>query len=187
MARSISTATAADLPNTKCNIIDGTADTVYCAVGQTEPECETTDIDALSGNKVGGTGHGIADRLNAEPTTGCSKDGDSVDDFDEVFAPNSTALSQYIVVCPESPRVIIVPIVTLNGDPVKTVTIQGWALAYLNGYRCVGDANLHRRRGTGKSISPWLTPSTPRPPASSEHSTHCRTWPSAASSSNDSS
>ena len=129
------------------NIIDGTADTVYCAVGQTEPACETTDIDALSGNKVGGTGHGIEDRLAAEATPGCSKDGDAIDDFDEVFAPNSTALAQYIVVCPESPRVIIVPIVTLNGDPVKTVTIQGWALAYLNGYTCVGDATCHGAKG----------------------------------------
>jgi len=119
------------------NIIDGTADTVYCAVGQTDPSCETTDIDALSGNKVGGTGHGIDERLAAEATPGCTKDGDDVDNFNEVFAPNTTALSQYIVVCPESPRVIIVPIVTLNGDPIKSVTIQGWALAYLNGYKCV--------------------------------------------------
>jgi hypothetical protein len=60
-----------------------------------------------------------------------------VDDFDEVFAPNPSGPSDYIVICPESPRVIIVPIVTLNGDPVKTVTIQGWALAYHNGYSCV--------------------------------------------------
>ena len=127
----------------KSNIIDGTADTVYCAVGQTDPSCETTIIDALPGNKVGGTGQGIAERLAAEPTTGCSKDGNNVDNFDEVFAPNPTALAQYIVVCPDSPRVIIVPIVTLNGDPIKTVTIQGWALAYLNGFKCVGDATCN--------------------------------------------
>lgn len=127
----------------KSNIIDGTADTVYCAVGQTDPSCETTEIDALPGNKVGGTGQGIDERLAAEPTLGCSKDGNNVDNFDEVFAPNPTALAQYIVVCPDSPRVIIVPIVTLNGDPIKTVTIQGWALAYLNGYKCVGAANCN--------------------------------------------
>ena len=120
------------------NIVDGTADTVYCAAGQTDPACETTDVDALSGNKVGGTGQGIEERLAAEPTTGCSKDGDAVDDFDEVFAPNPSGPSDYVVICPESPRIIIVPIVTLNGDPVKTVTTQGWALAYLKGYSCVG-------------------------------------------------
>jgi hypothetical protein len=129
------------------NIIDGTADTVYCAVGQTEPSCETTDIDALPGNKVGGTGHGIDERLSAEPTPGCSNDGDAVDDFDDVFAPSSTPLSQYVVICPESPRVIIVPIVTLNGDPIKSVTIQGWALAYLDGYSCVGAASCAGGKG----------------------------------------
>jgi hypothetical protein len=129
------------------NIIDGNADTVYCAVGQTEPACETTDVDALSGNKVGGTGHGIDERLKAEPTAGCSKDGNNVDNFNEVFAPNPTGPSDYIVICPESPRVIIVPIVTLNGDPVKTVTIHGWALGYLNGYSCVGAASCTGAKG----------------------------------------
>ena len=129
------------------NIIDGTADTVYCAVGQTEPACETTEIDALSGNKVGGTGHGIDQRLAAEPTAGCSTDSDALDDFDEVFAPNPSGPSDYVVICPDSPRVIIVPIVTLNGDPVTTVTIQGWALAYLDAYDCVDDASCSGGKG----------------------------------------
>jgi hypothetical protein len=129
------------------NIIDGTAETGYCAVGQTDASCETTIIDALSGNKVGGTGHGIDDRLKAEPTAGCSKDGNATDDFAEVFSPNPSAVSQYIVVCPDSPRVIIVPIVTLNGDPIKNVTIQGWALAYLNGYKCAGATSCTGGKG----------------------------------------
>jgi len=129
------------------NIIDGTADTVYCAVGQTEPECETTNIDALSGNKVGGTGHGIDERLAAEATPGCNKDGDGVDDFDEVFTPDTSGVAEYTVTCPDSPRLIIVPIVTLNGDPVKTVTIQGWALAYLKSYSCVGAPSCTGAKG----------------------------------------
>jgi hypothetical protein len=129
------------------NIVDGTADTVYCSVGQTEPECETTDIDALDGNKVGGTGHGIDERLLAEATAGCSLDGDDVDDFNEVFTPNTSGVADYTVTCPDSPRLIIVPIVTLNGDPVKTVTLQGWALAYLESYSCVGAAQCTGAKG----------------------------------------
>src|SRR5439155_826956 len=49
------------------NINDGMAQTVYCAQGQTEPECQTSTVDALEGNKTGGTGHGIDQRLAAEP------------------------------------------------------------------------------------------------------------------------
>jgi hypothetical protein len=130
------------------NIVDGEAETTYCAVGQTEPECETTEVLALSGNKVGGTGQGITTRLSGEPTTGCSTDGDGTDDFGEVFVPNTSGSgSMYSVACPESPRLIIVPIVTLNGDPVKSVTIEGWALAYLDGYSCVGDGNCSGGKG----------------------------------------
>ncbi len=129
------------------NIIDGTADTVYCAEGQPEPECETSTVPALDGNKVGGTGHGIDERLLAEPTAGCNTNGSNTDDFGEVFGPDPTGVADYTVVCPDSPRLIIVPIVTLNGDPVKTVTIQGWALAYLNGYTCVDAVSCTGAKG----------------------------------------
>lgn len=128
------------------NIIDGTADTAYCAVGQPEPECQTSVVHALDGNKVGGTGQGIEDRFAEEPTPGCG-DGAGIDQFDEVFEPDTSGVADYIVVCPDSPRLIIVPIVTLNGDPVKTVTIQGWALAYLNGYTCVDAVNCTGAKG----------------------------------------
>jgi len=129
------------------NINDGTADTVYCAQGQTEPACQTSVVDALDGNKVGGTGHGINERLLAEPTPGCDKSGNGKDDFSEVFALNSSGIPKYTVNCPGSPRLIVVPIVTLNGSPVQTVTIKGWALAYLQGYSCVGAASCTSGKG----------------------------------------
>jgi Putative Flp pilus-assembly TadE/G-like len=121
------------------NIVDGQADTTYCSSGQTEPGCDTTEAYALSGNKVGGTGQGIDTRLQAEPTPGCDSNGNGTDDFDEVFTTNPAgSASTYSVSCADSPRLIIIPIVTLNGLPVQTVTIEGWALAYLKGYSCVG-------------------------------------------------
>jgi hypothetical protein len=126
------------------NIVDGSAETAYCSQGQPEPECEATQVDALSGNKVGGTGQGIATRLQSEPTSGCDDNGNGTDDFDEVFATNTSGSSAaYTVVCPDSPRLIIIPIVTLNGIPVQTVTIEGWALAYLGSYSCVGDSTCN--------------------------------------------
>ncbi len=128
------------------NIIDGEAETVYCSRGQTEPECETTEVNALTGNKVGGTAHGIDTRLLAEATPGCDINGNDIDDFGEVFTANTNGSgANFSVTCPGSPRLIIIPIVTLNGDPVKTVTIEGWALAYLNGYRCVGASNCNAK------------------------------------------
>jgi len=129
------------------NIVDGMADTVYCSQGQTEPECESTTIPALSGNKTGGTGHGIDDRLAAEPTAGCDDNGNGRDDFGEVLEPSTSGIAKYGVVCPDSPRLIIIPIVTLNGDPVKDVTIQGWALAYLESYSCVGATSCSGGKG----------------------------------------
>ena len=165
------------------NIIDGTADTVYCAVGQTDPACETTDIDALSGNKVGGTGHGIAARLAAEPTPGCSKDGNDVDDFNEVFAPNSTAVAQYIVVCPDEPARHHRPHRHSQRRPDQERDHPGLGAGLPERLQVCGCHELQRGRATGRSMSPWLTPSIPRPRASSEHSIPCRPWPSAASSS----
>ena len=128
-------------------IIDGMAKTVYCAQGQTDPNCQTSVVDALDGNKVGGTGHGIDQRLSAEPTPGCDKNGNGKDDFSEVFGLNPSGIPKYSVACPGSPRIIIVPIVTLNGSPVQTVTIKGWALAYLQSYSCVGGTNCTAGKG----------------------------------------
>jgi hypothetical protein len=117
------------------NIVDGAAATKYCSVGETDPACEAFQVDALSGNKVGGTDHAIEDRLLNEPT--CDADGDSKDDFEEVFvAGEGDAAASYAIACPQSPRVVFLPIVSLDGIPVHTVTIEGWALAYLNGYAC---------------------------------------------------
>ena len=131
----------------EARITDGLAKTVYCAEGQTDPECQTTIIDALDGNKVGGTGHGIDQRLAAEPSAGCDKNGNKKDDFSEVFGANGGGTPKYVVTCPASPRIIIVPIVTLNGSPVKTVTIKGWALAYLDSYGCVGATSCSGGKG----------------------------------------
>ena len=96
---------------------------------------------------MAGTGKGIEERLAAEATPGCGSDGNDIDDFDEVFTPETTGLADYIVICPDSPRLIIVPIVTLNGNPVQSVTIQGWALAYLDGYTCVGTGTCTGAKG----------------------------------------
>jgi hypothetical protein len=129
------------------NIVDGETINSYCVVSEPSPGCDTSYVDALDGNKVGGTGSGIDVLLSAEPTSGCSKDGDGMDDFDEVFAPNPGGAPTYVVTCPESPRLIIIPIVITNpkvvpGNPdvVHSVTITGWTLAYLKGYSCVGAA-----------------------------------------------
>jgi hypothetical protein len=119
------------------NIVDGEADTKYCSVGETDPACESFVVDALSGNKVGGTDHAINDRLLNEPT--CDANGNGIDDFGEVFVAGQNGIAQFAVACPQSPRHIIIPIVSLNGVPVQTVTIEGWALAYLDGYFCTSD------------------------------------------------
>ena len=127
------------------NIIDGTADTRYCSVGQADPDCESFVVDALPGNKVGGTDHAIEDRLLNEPT--CDSNANGRDDFGEVFVPGENGFAEYAIVCPQSPRYIIVPIVTPNEDPVKTVTIRGWAVAYLESYSCVGAVNCTGGKG----------------------------------------
>jgi len=118
------------------NIVDAAATTKYCSVGETDPTCESFVVNALSGNKVGGTDHAIDERLLNEPT--CDSTGNGIDDFGEVFVSGQNGVAQFAVACPQSPRHIIIPIVSLNGVPVQTVTIEGWALAYLNGYACVG-------------------------------------------------
>ena len=116
------------------NIVDGEANTKYCSVGETDPACESSVVDTLTGNKVGGTGHSIDERLLNEPT--CDANGNLKDDFAEVFVPGENGVANFAVACPQSPRLIFMPIVSLDGIPVHTVTIEGWALAYLDGYHC---------------------------------------------------
>jgi len=129
----------------EANIIDGTAATKYCSVGQTDPDCDTSVVDALPGNKVGGTDHAIDQRLLNEPK--CDANGNGIDDFSEVFVSGQNGFAHYAVVCPQSPRYIIIPIVTPDQTPVKTVTIKGWALAYLKSYSCVGAVNCTGGKG----------------------------------------
>ena len=126
-------------------IIDGTAATKYCSVGQTDPNCQSFVVDALPGNKVGGTDHAIDQRLLNEPK--CDKNGNRIDDFSEVFVAGQNGFAQFAIVCPQSPRYVIIPIVTPNQVPVKTVTIKGWAVAYLKSYSCVGAVNCTGGKG----------------------------------------
>jgi hypothetical protein len=65
----------------------------YCSVGETDPTCESFIVDALHGNKVGGTGHGIDARLLNEPT--CDTNGNGIDDFGEVFVPGQNGIAQF--------------------------------------------------------------------------------------------
>ena len=121
------------------NIIDGTTDTIYCAAGAfTDPCPGTTLVADLDGNKVGGTGQGIATRLATGPA--CDGNGNGTDDFDEVFQPDPSGINDFVVVCPDSPRAVIIPIVSISGTPVQDVTIVGWTLAYLSSYSCVSNA-----------------------------------------------
>lgn len=135
------------------NIIDGETLDSYCVVTEPSPECDTSVVPTLDGNKVGGTGHGIEERLAAEPTSGCG-DSSGIDQFDEVFTPNPAGTPTYLVSCPDSPRLIIIPIVitipqTNPGEPdvVHDITITGWTLAYLKDYDCVDALNCQSAKG----------------------------------------
>jgi hypothetical protein len=122
----------------KGNIIDGTTDTVYCIDGTFSPEppeCQSSVINVLAGNGVGPTGSGIAERQAAGPA--CDPDG--IDEFDDVFLFTG-GTPPYSVTCSTSPWLVVIPIVKEDQIPVQTVTIHGWALAYLKGYKCVSSA-----------------------------------------------
>lgn len=125
----------------KANIIDGTTNTRYCIAGDPSPGCVSavTVVDALTGNKVGPTDQGIDTRI-VDGGTPCDTDNSGKDDFDEIFQNNPSGGATYTVVC-ESPRLIIIPIVSYSSTPVQTVTIRGWSLAYLDTYWCVGNCN----------------------------------------------
>jgi len=121
------------------NIIDGLVETVYCADTPSGGPCNgTVMVHDLDGNKVGGTDQGITTRLAAEPTSGCG-DGSGIDQFNEVFALNPSPGPTYLVNCSDSPRLMIIPIVSLTGIPVQQVKIEGWTLAYFESYSCVSN------------------------------------------------
>lgn len=126
----------------KANIIDGTTETRYCIAGDDSPGCTSTvsAIDTLTGNKTGPTGAGIDERI-ALGGAACDSNGNGKEDFDEVFKPSGVTKPAYVVACPTSPRLIIIPIVNYISPPVHTVIIRGWSLAYLDSYSCVGDCN----------------------------------------------
>ena len=71
----------------------------------------------------------------------CDGNGNGVDDFDEVFEPTGLASPEYTVACPDSPWLIIIPIVSYESVPVHQVTIRGWSLAYLKGYGCYSNSS----------------------------------------------
>ena len=120
------------------NIIDGEADTAYCIAGQAAPPCESSVVDIQTGNVVGPSQQGIEARLAGGPA--CDSDGNGKDDFDEVFVSTGLASPAYTVACPDSPRLIMIPIVEYDGG--QTVTIRGWSLAYFDTYYCGAGALL---------------------------------------------
>lgn len=117
------------------NIVDGTTERKYCIANDPAPDCAAafSVIDALNGNQVGQTDRGIDERTAVAP---CDANGNGRDDFHEVFTMYPGGSPAYTVICPNSPRLITLPILTYPSTPVKTVTIRGWVLAYLNNYGC---------------------------------------------------
>ncbi|TMG01518.1 MAG: hypothetical protein E6I09_12325 [Chloroflexi bacterium] len=131
----------------KDRIIDGSVVSTYCIQGDPAPSCVSSlgVVDALNGNKTGPTGSGIDTRW----ATGaqCDGNGNGKDDFDEVFTPTGLVSPAYSVSCPNSPWLVIIPIVEYQSVPVTTVTIRGWTLAYLESYACVGGNNCTSAKG----------------------------------------
>ena len=83
---------------------------------------------------MGPTGAGIDTRLS---TVICDANHNGKDDFGEVFQTNPGGHPTYVTTCADSPRLVIIPIVSYTNVPIKKVTIEGWSLAYLSGYSCV--------------------------------------------------
>jgi len=130
------------------NIADGEVDWAYCIAGDPAPGCAGahTTIDPLDGNKVGPTDKGIEDRMARGAQ--CDANGNGVDDFSEVLSPNPGGNPTYLVTCPDSPWLIIIPIVEYSSIPVKELTIHGWMLAYLESYSCsAGGSNCSSGQG----------------------------------------
>ncbi|HEY8491026.1 MAG TPA: Tad domain-containing protein [Dehalococcoidia bacterium] len=116
------------------NIIDGTTERTYRVGDRT---------DTLTGNRTGPTDEGIDTRLDGETegdNAACDKDGDGDHEFWEIFTDLGAGRQpRYIVneACQDSPRLGVVPIVDQINSPQQS-TILGWALMYLEGYKCVG-------------------------------------------------
>jgi Putative Flp pilus-assembly TadE/G-like len=62
--------------------------------------------------------------------------GEVDNDFDEVFKPSGQVSPAYDLVCPNSPWLVIIPIVSYDSVPVHAVTIRGWTLGYLKDFGC---------------------------------------------------
>jgi hypothetical protein len=130
------------------NIVDGEVEWQYCIAGDPAPGCAgaNTTIEPLSGNKVGPTDTGIEERLATGPR--CDANGNGKDDFSEVLSLNPGGDPTYVVSCPDSPWLIIIPIVDYTSVPVKDLTIRGWMLAYLDSYSCsTGDSDCSGGKG----------------------------------------
>jgi hypothetical protein len=118
------------------NIVDGEVEQTYCIAGDPAPACvgANTTIDPLNGNKVGPTDKGIEERLAQGAQ--CDSNGNGVDDFSEVLSLNPGGDPTYLVACPDSPWLIVLPIVEYYSTPVQSLTLKGWMLAYLESYSC---------------------------------------------------
>jgi hypothetical protein len=107
----------------------------YC-IADHVGECDT--VPAVDAQMVATVG---TDQLSAMSEAPCDTNGNDVDDFLEVFRPNTTGGgAEYTVIC-ESPRLVIIPIVTYTSVPIHEVTIRGWSLGYLVD-ECVGSGQL---------------------------------------------
>jgi hypothetical protein len=84
-------------------------------------------ITPESGNMSGPTSQGLSDRLAREPTAGCG-DGAGQDTFSEVFTVGTGGI--YHLNCPDSPRVMVIPIVDQLAYPSQS-TITNFVLMYL--------------------------------------------------------
>jgi hypothetical protein len=126
------------------NIIDGEAETMYCIEGQDDPPCESSIVDIKNGNVVGPTRQGIEERFAQGPS--CDSNGNGKDDFTEVFAPTGQTSPQYTVACPDSPWLMLIPIVEYDGG--QTVTIRGWGLSYFEYYYCASSSIAPAGYGT---------------------------------------
>lgn len=106
-------------------------------------------ITPESGNMSGPTTQGLSDRLGREPTAGCGN-GAGQDTFSEVFTLGAGGI--YHLNCPDSPRVMVIPVVDQLAYPAQS-TIVNFVLMYLE--NSPGNANV-----VGKVVGIDLDPDT---------------------------
>lgn len=87
-----------------------------------------------TGNMTGPTGQGLKERLLREPTSGCGN-GAGQDTFSEVFTPG--AGGYYGLNCPDSPRLIILPLVNQLANPAPS-TVVDFTLMYIEDFKFNG-------------------------------------------------